>query len=191
MPIADVPIADMHCHLGMYADPEAVTSRANAVDVTVVVATSRASEYRGLIRHRRPGLRIGLGIHPECAGSVYAPFEVEIFEREVTSTAWISEVGLDGVIADSVSACFGHVPDLAAQQELFDAVLSLAGPDKIYSVHSRGAAHRTVRMLADHGCRRVIMHGFDGSPADRDRALDVGCYFSIHPAMFEQSLAGN
>lgn len=180
-----MPIADVHCHLGMYSDAEAVRSRARAAGVTVVVATSRASEYRGLIHHQQPDLQIGLGMHPECAGSIYAPFEVEIFEREVASAAWISEVGLDGVIADRVSACFGQVPDLGAQQELFDTVLSLAGPDKIYSVHSRGAASLTVQMLTARACQRVIMHGFDGGAADRYQALEAGYHFSIHPAMLE------
>lgn len=182
-------LADTHCHLGMYADPEAVVARAGAAGAGIVVATSRATEYRGLRHLVRPGVDLGLGMHPECAGSVYVPFELAIFAQEVASARWISEVGLDGVIDRCVSPCFGAVPDLNHQRELFDAVLDLAGPARAYSVHSRAAAAPTITMLRLHGCHRVVLHGFDGSPADARRAADAGFYFSVHPSML-QSPAG-
>jgi TatD DNase family protein len=178
-------LADAHCHLAMYADPEAVADRATAAGVQVVAATTRASEYRALRQGKQPAAWLGLGLHPECAGSVYASFELDIFEREVATASWISEVGLDGRIARQVSAYFGGMPRMAAQRQLFGAVLGLAGPDRIYCVHSRAAVPAVLDMLLAHDCRRVVLHGFDGEPADARKAQSAGYYFSIHPAMLQ------
>lgn len=180
-------LADVHCHLGMYLNPARVAQRAREADVEVVAATSRASEYRGLRSEDWHGVTYGLGLHPECAGSVYAPLELEIFASEVEAASWISEVGLDGVIAERVSPHFGATPSLIAQQQLFETVLDIAGADRIYSVHSRGAASATLDILRSHGCQRVVLHSFDGSPEESNRAVMAGYYFSIHPTMLDSA----
>lgn len=181
-------LVDTHCHLGMYVDVAEVEKRAGEADVDIVVATTRASEYREISRLNGKGVQVGLGLHPELAGSVHAPYERAIFSNRVHEATWINEVGLDAVIADSVSSNFGATPTMAAQQELFDWVLNEAGPGRVYSVHSRGAEAETLKMLVGHGCRAVVLHNFLGTPQQVRTAVEEGYYFSIHPASLDDTV---
>ncbi len=151
----------------------------------MVAATSRASEYRDLSAaiSAAPQVLVGLGMHPECAGSIYVPYELEIFTECAFVAKWISEVGLDAPIADAVSDKFGAQPHLDAQLELFNRVLDIAGPDKTYSVHSRGAAAQTLKALESHQIDRVVLHDFTGADKEMQQAIAMGYYFSLHPTM--------
>ena len=179
-------IADLHCHLGMYVDPDAVLDRAAKANVHVVVATCRASEFRGLANFAGETVSIGLGLHPELAGSAHAEHELRLFEHHASDAVWISEVGLDAIISTSISSNFGATPTLDAQRELFAAALQLAGPNVVYSVHSRGAEQETVRTLMAHGCRHVALHSFMGDERAAAEAVEAGYFFSIHPTMLEE-----
>ena len=178
-------LCDSHCHLGIYPDRAAVVERAARARVNVICATSRPSEFRDLYKHfsGTPLVVVGLGFHPEYAGSVYVPFEQAIFERCIEKASWICEVGLDGVISEHASPHFGSTPTLGAQIELFEFVLTLARRDQPLSVHSRRAEGTTLRLLASHAKERVVLHFFSGSIEQAARAADQGFYFSAHPNM--------
>lgn len=179
---------DAHCHLGRYPDREGSIAAAARQGVLTVAATSKPSEYRDLrtVLAAIPGVEVGLGFHPEAAASVYQETELAIFGQCAADAYWISEVGLDGVIADRVSDSFGAVPAMAAQQELLEALLTLAGPGHPYSVHSRGAAARTLDVLAAAAFPHVVLHNFEAVHTDARRALDLGYYFSVNLASLEE-----
>jgi TatD DNase family protein len=178
-------LADTHCHLGRYHDRDAVIDRAAAGDVEVLVATARPSEADALNRALtdRPGVHIGVGFHPEAAGSVYNEHEFATLDAVVDRFAWVSEVGLDRPIADTVGPDFGNQPTFPAQHELLERVLEICGPERGYSVHSRGAVREVVSMLRRFDVERVIMHSFSGEADDLRLALDCGFYISAHPVM--------
>jgi TatD DNase family protein len=183
-------IHDTHCHLGMYRDRQGVIDRANASSVEIVCSTVRPSEYRdSMFLRAQPSVTVGIGFHPEYAGSVYVPHEQAIFDGEIEKARWVSEVGLDAVIAGSVSPHFGEQPTMTAQIALFEYVLSRARDDQPLSVHSRGAAETTIDLLDAHDKRRVVLHRFDGTRDQAARALDRGYYFSINPAVLDDSAA--
>jgi TatD DNase family protein len=180
-------IVDTHCHLSAYTDIDGVLARAGATGVDVVVATTRASESRALraLLGDRDGVEIGLGLHPECAGSVYESFELDVLAECLPTATWISEVGLDASIAASASTSYGAVPTLHAQVGMLEKVLDAAGPRHPYSVHSRGAEAQTIRMLIEHACTQVLLHFFTGETSQARAACDAGFVFSIHPAMLD------
>lgn len=177
----DPGLIDFHSHALQYPDlADALGGR------RVVIATSRASEYR-LGRQTladREGIEIGLGIHPQLAGSIYERFEREIFEAEVVRATWVSEIGLDGVLGDAVGPEFGAVADAASQSALFAWVAGLVDPGQRISVHSRGAEDEVRYVLGARGLERVIYHNFDGDPQALNDTAAAGSYFSINPWMF-------
>ena len=184
-----VLLADTHCHFGMYRNRANILARAVDAGVIVVAATSRPSEYRDLNQRFRGtrGLEVGLGFHPECAGSVYVPYELEIFREVVKNVRWISEVGMDGVIAEQVSTCFGNKPTLGAQADLLRSVLERVDENQVLSLHSRGAESHVVREVEAHGHRRAILHYFSGPHTAATQARDAGLYFSVHPEMLKSA----
>ncbi|ODU06825.1 MAG: hypothetical protein ABS81_03210 [Pseudonocardia sp. SCN 72-86] len=184
-----MPLLDSHCHLGRYADRDAVIERAQAAEVAVLAATARPSEARDLaaLLAPHPQVEVAVGFHPEAAGSVYNTTEVEILRSVIDDFAWVSEVGLDACIAGSTGPDFGNQPTAAAQRELFELVLDVAGPHRGFSVHSRGAAADTVATLAAAGVRHAVMHSYAGDRSVARGALELGFYFSVHPWMLDDA----
>ncbi len=55
---------------------------------------------------------------------------------------------------------------------------------RILSVHSRRAARPVLDTLAAHpGAGLPILHWFSGTPRELAQAVELGCWFSIGPAM--------
>lgn len=153
-----------------------------------VVVTTRPSEYRNLhslFADRGEHLRLGLGIHPEAAGSVYAEHELRILRQLFDTTQWIAEVGLDGAIAEAVGSFFGSQPGLAEQERMLAEVLALGVRRKVLSVHSRGAEGRLLDMLREAGAPAVALHWYRGNREDAGRAIELGYLFSVNVDMLE------
>lgn len=186
---ADFAHIDTHCHLDLYADRDGMIERAAAAETAIVAVTNRASEFRNVsaLYGGRPGIFLGLGFHPEAAGSSTEALELAIFERELPKAQWIAEIGLDGVIANSVGPYFGTVPSLRDQERVIERILALPLGDRPMSLHSRGAAGRLAEMLAAAKVRNAIFHWFHGTREEARRALDQGCWFSINPRMVDGS----
>jgi TatD DNase family protein len=183
-------IHDTHCHLGMYRDPQGVLERAIKSAVKVVSSTARPSEYRDSTTLRmQPSVTVGIGFHPEYAGSVYVTHEQAIFDDEIEHAPWVNEVGLDAVIANSISPHFGGLPTMEAQIGLFEFVLERTRAGQPLSVHSRGSAETTLDLLDQHDARRVVLHFFDGHRDQATRALAMGYYFSLNPALMSDPAA--
>ena len=177
-------VADVHCHLGAYPGLGQILEDITSRDTLVIAATSRPSEFRALraLIGQNRNVEVGLGMHPECAGSVYERTELEIFNEVVSDARWISEIGVDGYIADRVSANFGSVPGLAAQTRLFETMLELTDDSHCYSVHSRLAEDTVLDILVASSRQRVVLHSFSGSAESAKRVLDSGFIFSIGPS---------
>lgn len=176
---------DTHVHLESYLDPDAELAECRRCRVLPVVATTRPSEYRRVIAAYglRDDLRVGLGLHPEAAGSVYVDSEFAILEALFPHARWISEVGLDAVIAESVGSFFGSAPSLKEQERLLERILSLGVSGKTLSVHSRGAEARVCDMLSAAAPRGAIFHWFRGNRDTARHVLEAGFLLSINVEM--------
>lgn len=168
---------DFHCHLDLYPDPHKVADRVQREGIGIVSVTTTPSAWPGTkaLENGRPCVRTALGLHPELATARRA--ELDLFETYLADTAFVGEVGLDGAAAQSTR----H-----DQLDVLEHVLttcSQAG-GKILSIHSRRAASPVLEALQRHPDSGVpILHWFSGSMSDLDQAIDLGCWFSVGPAM--------
>jgi TatD DNase family protein len=125
---------------------------------------------------RTPGVRLALGLHPLDVVKVDLARELDLFARYASHTSYIGEVGLDFSPERRGSRL--------AQEEALDAMLAVPGvPDKVMTLHSRGAAGAVIERVCALGARRAILHWYSGSLADLAVGLEAGLYFSINPAM--------
>lgn len=171
---------DFHCHLDLYPDalrllPE--VSRRNLF--TLVVSTSpRAWQATSRVFDGYENVRVALGLHPEIFEKKRS--ECDLLLENVRNTQFIGEVGLDG------SRRF--VGTLELQERLLNEVLAECAVrgGKIISLHSRGAATRVLDLIESHPeCGVPVLHWFSGTSKELRRATDLGCWFSVGPAMVQ------
>jgi TatD DNase family protein len=117
-----------------------------------------------------------LGLHPELAADRKS--ELDLFDSFLPNTRCVGEVGLDGT------------PSLrrfwADQTLVFEHVLSAckAAGGRIITIHSRRAVADVLDRLEQFsGAGIPILHWYSGSQRDLDRAIGLGCWFSVGPAM--------
>lgn len=169
---------DLHCHLDLYPDPaemvRSVTER--GIYVLSVTTTPRAFPVMKRMIKGSPRIRLGLGLHPELVAQRHS--EVDLFPALLDETAYVGEVGIDGSPA--------HLASLPLQERTFRTILKHCSDrgGRILSIHSRGAAGRVIDCLAESpGAGIPILHWFSGSIAELERAIALGAWFSVGPAM--------
>jgi TatD DNase family protein len=169
---------DFHCHLDLYPDPHAVVRECVARGVYVLSVTTTPSAWAGTaaLAHDAPRIRTALGLHPQIVHERKG--ELPLFEQLLPQVRYVGETGLDGGPEykhhwhDQVSA-FTRILELCEK----------AG-GRVLSVHSRRAARPVLDTLAAHrGAGLPILHWFSGTSRELKQAIDLGCWFSIGPAM--------
>lgn len=170
-------LLDSHCHLDAYPDPRTVLAKADAADVNVVAVSETPEAYRRLRTRlgRTPGVSVALGLHPGSREAA-AVGQLERFLRMLPDAPWIGEVGLDFAPGTDGG-------EKARQTRTFTAVLEhRLSQSKPMTVHSRGAAKETVKLLIETG-QRALLHWYSGDLATAESALTAGLWFSVNPAM--------
>lgn len=121
-------------------------------------------------------VRAALGLHPQVVGEFY--HEVDSLCDLIPEARYIGEIGLDGS------------PEYASSLDLQKNVLHkillscAANGGRIMSLHSRGATREVLDMLDIHKkAGTPILHWFSGNLKELDRAINMGCWFSVGPAM--------
>jgi TatD DNase family protein len=85
---------------------------------------------------------------------------------------------LDG--SESFTASFG------LQQKVLEKTLTACEVHggRVISLHSRRAAHEVLDAIEEHPrCGTPVLHWFSGSHTELKRAIQLGCWFSVGPAM--------
>lgn len=173
---------DLHCHIDLYPDPVAVLQAVaeRRMYVLSVTTTPRAFPIMRRLTKGMPRVRIGLGLHPELAAERHT--EVDLFPRMLNETDYVGEVGIDGSPA--------HRETLMVQQRVFSRILEHCADHggKILSIHSRGAAGRVMDALEN--CPEAgtpVFHWFSGTHDELKRAVAMGGWFSVGPAMLRSA----
>ena len=169
---------DFHAHLDLYPDPHAVVRECRKRSLHVLSVTTTPSAWIGTasLVGPRDRIRTALGLHPELAEQ--RRFELSLFDELLPRVRYVGEVGLDG--------CNGPRKFWQDQTAVFEHVLrSCAGiGGRILSVHSRRATSPVLDYLEDYQAAGVaILHWFSGSTRELERAIELGCWFSVGPAM--------
>ncbi len=175
---------DFHCHLDLYPDPQQVVRDCVARNLYVLSVTTTPSAWTGTAALAQGSARIrtALGLHPQLAYQRKA--EVPLFEQFLPETRYVGEIGLDGSPE--------YRPYWSDQTAVFTRILeacSRAG-GRILSIHSRRAATPVLDVLESRRDAGVpILHWFSGSQRELTRAVALGCWFSVGPAMFSSDKA--
>lgn len=173
-----IPIVDLHCHLDLYPDPVGAARRCSASGAYILSVTTTPKAWRGTVKLARghDRIRTALGLHPQIAHERIG--ELALFDALLPETRYVGEVGLDGS-----SECKPHWRE---QVRVFDYVLASAtqAGGRIITIHSRRAATEVLDTLARHPDAGIpVLHWFSGTKAELQRAIAMGCWFSVGPAM--------
>jgi TatD DNase family protein len=172
------PLVDAHCHLDLFDDPRAVARRAEESGIYTVAVTNSPAAYRDAVAllGELPMVRVALGLHPK---ELSGPAEkLREFRGLLASTRYVGEIGLDYVFREQTSR--------ASQRRIFEKVVEecdQAG-GKVLSVHSLRAARDVVDVIGESFRGTVILHWYQDSFRDLERAVGRGFYFSVNEAMF-------
>ncbi len=168
---------DFHCHLDLYPDPAAEVRACVDQGLEVLSVTTTPSAWSGTSAlAASPRIRTALGLHPQIAHERKS--ELALFERLLPDVRYVGEVGLDGS-----PGLRQHWDD---QVLVFGRILSACGAvgGRLLSIHSRRAAAAVLDMLeASPGAGTAVLHWFSGTSAELARAVALGCWFSVGPAM--------
>lgn len=173
---------DMHCHLDLMSSMQSVAAQAlkNNINILAMTTTPKAYAKEVIILKNYRNIRVALGLHPQLVKERYS--ELSIVEQYIQSANYIGEIGLD----------FGrhYYSSKEKQIEVFDKIIywSTLWKNKIISIHSVKADKIVIDILEKHDCFKkntCILHWFSGSSSQLDRAINLGCYFSVNLKMLD------
>lgn len=169
---------DFHSHLDLYPDPFGVAKECIRRQMTVLSVTNAPSAWQGTLKLADKGGKVftALGLHPQIANQRAS--ELGLFDQLVPKVKWVGEIGLDGgpefrTHWDTQVRVFEHIL-LTCQMR----------GGRVMSIHSRHATREVLDRLErwpDSGV--PILHWFSGTVHELERAKELGCWFTVGPAM--------
>ena len=176
-------LVDFHCHLDLYPDPVAAIAAAEAAGVypLTVTTTPKAWPRNLALTQRTSRVRAALGLHPQLVHERSG--EIKFWETYLPEARYVGEVGLD--------AGPRYYRSLDLQKQVFAHILKQCAQagGKILTVHSIRAAAAVLDLIEAHlppERGQTVLHWFTGSKAEAQRAVDLGCYFSVNPQMLQR-----
>ena len=171
-------IIDTHAHLddSRFAhDLPGVLTRAEQAGVgrIITIGISAATSRQAVeLAERHDPVYAVVGIHPnEAAGVDADPLRTIEELAEHPKVVAIGETGLD-FFRDRVPR--------EAQRELFKRHIALALRLELpLVIHSRDAAAEAIETLSSHGVTQAVLHCFNGSAADAERARSHDYYIGV------------
>lgn len=169
---------DTHCHIDLYSHPTEVASAADRAGVLTIIVTNlpsafeRAQPFVGALKN----MRLALGLHPLVAEQHQS--EMQKFRDLINETSYIGEIGLDFSRAGYATR--------ELQIKSFRFILEvLRGSPKFITVHSRQAESIVLDILEEQRQDPVVFHWFSGTLSNLVRAVRLGHFFSVNPAMID------
>jgi TatD DNase family protein len=123
-------------------------------------------------------IRTALGLHPQLAAE--RKHELSLFDELLPTVRYVGEIGLDG--GDELKATF------ADQLHVFTHILNRCSESngRILSIHTRRATTAVLDQLEKFpSAGTPILHWFSGTHRELERAIGIGCWFSVGPAMLK------
>jgi TatD DNase family protein len=117
-----------------------------------------------------------IGIHPECANEELENIS-KLIEDNHDYISGIGEIGLDPTYVKKNE-------DRVKQNHVFETLLSLAEKfDKPVSIHSRKSLDNVFEIMTSYDTKHALLHWFDGSKKQLQKAMDLGFFVSYGPVM--------
>jgi TatD DNase family protein len=163
-----LPPLDLHAHV----KPTIAPRELEQLGAVVFVATRSLDEFHQTEQRRDSVTVWGVGAHPGVERA-QRDFDPGRFAEAIKSTAFVSEVGLDGR---------SKVPIALQEQTFRDILRELSAQPRIVSIHSNGASLKVLDALSEVPTRGAILHWWRGTAVQTARAIELGCWFSINLA---------
>ena len=173
---------DMHCHVDLYPDHQDILNDIKQSNYYVLSVTTVPSAWEGTVKLTE-GLnhcKTALGLHPQLAHQ--RANELVLFDKLVDQTRYIGEIGLDG--------SSGYKEHLGVQLSVFKHILNKCEEldDKILTIHSLNAVEQILDCLNQFPKSGTpILHWFLATKKQVLEAAELGCYFSVGPAMLQST----
>lgn len=169
---------DFHCHLDLYDDPAAVRDECDRRGLYLLSVTTTPSAWKKTaeLAVKAKRVRTALGLHPQLAEQRMG--ELALFDELLPDSRYVGEIGLDGSLEFS--------SQWRSQCKTFEHILTRCSDagGRVMSIHSRRASCEVLDALeAFPNAGTAVLHWFSGSVCDLDRAVNLGCWFSVGPGM--------
>lgn len=165
---------DTHFHLDLQKNVKAAIEEINANKIYTIAMTNLPVLYeKEKQQYDSPYIRTALGFHPELIGE-YKKY-IPLMWEKLSEARYIGEVGLD----------FTDKTYQADQVSFFSELVQRCRKDenKIISIHSRKAEREVLDVLDDAFSFKAILHWYSGDESLLNRAVKMGCYFSVNGNM--------
>ena len=173
---------DMHCHVDLIDPMNRFCATAAMSDISILAMTTTPRAYHAetnMLRNYQ-SVYVALGLHPQLVSE--RKQELAIFDRYVASSRFIGEVGLD-----FSKRFYSSKED---QVIAFEHIIQACVHSKTISIHSVFSDKQVLDILAKNSTtehNRCILHWYSGSLKQLDRALEMGCYFSVNEQMLRSA----
>ena len=172
---------DSHIHL---SDPEYVSDMEfllKQMEFLKIKACCVSMDYKNSLQTLELAKKSNLilpfiGIHPECANEELENIS-KLIEDNHDHISGIGEIGLDPTYVDKNE-------DTVKQNHVFETLLSFAEKfNKPVSIHSRKSLDDVFEIMTSYNTKHALLHWFDGSKKQLQKAMDMGFFVSYGPVM--------
>ena len=173
---------DMHCHVDLIDPMNRFCATAAMLDISILAMTTTPKAYYAEMHMlgNYPSVYVALGLHPQLVSE--RKQEIAIFDRHIASSRFVGEVGLD-----FSKRFYSSKED---QIIIFEHIIQSCVRSKTISIHSVFSDKQVLDILEKNRTteqNNCILHWYSGSWKQLDRALEMGCYFSVNEQMLKSS----
>lgn len=166
-------ILDAHCHLELFDKMSKVMPKELAL-ITMTntpITLLKNEEMFGLINN----IYIAVGLHPQLINTRME--ELEYLLELIDTHKFIGEIGIDG-----------ESTKIDEQIYVFSEIITYIDNlgDRVVSIHSKKADKLVIEILSGLISRdnnMYILHWYTGSQSNLNKAIELGCYFSVNSKM--------
>ena len=164
-----LPPLDLHAHIATD-----ITTGALEGLGSVVFAVTRSLEEYEKVKRRSDAVTVwGVGCHPGLT-TAQNDYDANRFADLLLHAAFVGEVGLDGS---------SKVPIERQEEVLASVFATVVATPRLTSVHSYKATKRVLDVIERTGMEGAVLHWWLGSDKETERALSLGCMFSVNQSM--------
>ena len=167
-----LPALDLHAHI----DPSIDSHDLINLNATIFAVTRSLGEAEQTLKRRDTMTIWGVGCHPRLVGA-NKKFSPQNFLSLIENTAFVGELGLDGTSRVTM--------DLQLKT-LRSALDVLVNHPRILSLHSYKATATLISELEAKPVRGAVLHWWLGDENLTQRAIELGCYFSLNISSLKQ-----
>ena len=174
-------IYDAHCHLDLMDNMLEFINEIQNSDMNLFAVGTTPKAYSREIQFCKNArnIHVGLGMHPQLVSS---GDDMQLFKSLIEKSHYIGEVGLD--------FSKGYIQTKELQINIFSEIVKLCEQyrEKVISIHSLKSTSTVIEILRTYKrqkSNKYIFHWFTGSMPQLEKAIELGCYFSINPGMLK------